>query len=1109
MGPHQSTTASVDASPRKPLESWTSSEVRHFLRRDLRLSLRSTRRLGGSGARLSEISEAELREALTRRRVRHSLVSEEAARTAAALAVLRQEASRRGCADEAGAAKPRLSVVPPTSDEWRKTTREEKVISGATKALPAALLLAKGAPKAVELLRGVENDAVLHDVARGLGTALHMVPAWLIPVTQLAAAVMQRATQARANRQSCISLALVVGKLADTLCRAPKPVLALEEANVQTIEDVMAESLELVSQFAEVGWLQRWLRSSKDARMFTAWRERLTGLMSVLQLDLQFHQAEVLNADVQGKDDHLLLELVARAGIDPSAKDSTDQALQALLERPEVREWLAGQLGIQTTLLHSELAGIARDLQDIKQDLNLVVKKLSGGAGSNTVREPLVRVPPRNKDFFGREDLLQAVESDLIGAGNVGISHTVLSGLGGVGKTQVAVEYAHRHAKRYNLVWWVPAEEQTSAMNSLTELAQVLGLNILELVLPQVLGYLRSHKDWLLIFDNVESPDGFIRNILPEHGSGGHVIITTRSGSLWPRCLPLEPFGGDEAAAMLMKVTGRNDAEEAKVLADELGHLPLAVGLAAAYIRRYNISCSEYRARFNDARGAKLLSWRPMGADKSMAASVKMSLQCLDTSALQWLRCAAFMESDHIRPGMLAGLVDDAEEAVVSLGDHSLVRVQCAESGSLAVHRLVQRVVRDSMDADERATVLTSLLDTCRVDASEPSMELWNSVKLEAPHALRIMRWCAQYGIRTDDVALCAERYYKFFMTMWRQWMGAPFATLVLELAVSKYGEGHLKVADAQGMLAFAILHERLQEAFELVSQRLAIVTEACGEDSVEHAEALAQLGELQLERFDPIASRNHLMKAVPILRVAAHEHQDEYAMVAGRAMFQTARALALLGEAQPAKDILVEALERGSCCMGQGFNPLPFARGMMGLVECELGETDESKKHLLENLAAMEALFGKDHFKVAVSKAQLVRTLFYSGDQQGAKDLLVQIEDTLSRTQGSCAPESSRIFVSLARFIETHFPEGACHRDALLKAAKCALRKAFPKPEEQRVFDAEWEVFCHSGADISMVEFCEHVRKLCDGSGGCLAAKSQANPQGPPDEDEEEEDVR
>ena len=145
---------------------------------------------------------------------------------------------------------------------------------------------------------------------------------------------------------------------------------------------------------------------------------------------------------------------------------------------------------------------------------------------------PVWRVPTRNASFTGRNEILEKLHDQLIGGSTAVVLPVALHGLGGVGKTQVAQEFAHRFMADYDVVWWVPAEQRDLINPSLAELAPHLGVRPADSTaetaeaVREALRRGRPYDRWLLIFDNADEPRE-VEDFFP--GGPGHVIVTSRN----------------------------------------------------------------------------------------------------------------------------------------------------------------------------------------------------------------------------------------------------------------------------------------------------------------------------------------------------------------------------------------------------------------------------------------------------------------------------------------------------------------------------------------------------------------------------------------------------
>jgi hypothetical protein len=252
----------------------------------------------------------------------------------------------------------------------------------------------------------------------------------------------------------------------------------------------------------------------------------------------------------------------------------------------------------------------------------------ASGAGrtrpSAMAGQPL-RIAPRPVYLVGREQLLADLYARLGDEGNeAGPRIVALCGMGGAGKTSVAVEYAHRHLAETGLVWQFPAEDATALAAGFDELARQLGArDLLDAGDPVawVHGILASRPGrWLLIFDN--APDAVaLQSVLPPAGDG-QVLVTTQD-PLWPghRAIEIPVLDAAVAAEFLITRTGDDAPDAAQELAGELGGLPLALEQAAAYMQAAGRSIAAYLDLFRIRRDDLLARGKPAGYSGQVATT--------------------------------------------------------------------------------------------------------------------------------------------------------------------------------------------------------------------------------------------------------------------------------------------------------------------------------------------------------------------------------------------------------------------------------------------------------------------------------------------------------
>jgi hypothetical protein len=287
---------------------------------------------------------------------------------------------------------------------------------------------------------------------------------------------------------------------------------------------------------------------------------------------------------------------------------------------------------------------------------------------------------PRNPNFTEPGQRLTEMR-DALHSGKPAALTQALAGLGGVGKTQLAIEHAYRHASDYMLIWWVRAEQEATLAADYASLATALNLpekDVAEqtVVIDAVRDALQHRRDWLLIFDNVNAPDD-IRDYLPAFG--GHVLITSRHAA-WggvAQAVPVRKWTPEVAAEFLLKRTGDTDVDSAKELARELDHLPLALEQAAAYIESVGNTLKTYLAIFRKHQIEVFKHGRP-GTDypATVATTWEISFQSLEkespAGAALLRLCAFFAPDDISREAIAAGadhLPDPLREAVGRCAD--------------------------------------------------------------------------------------------------------------------------------------------------------------------------------------------------------------------------------------------------------------------------------------------------------------------------------------------------------------------------------------------------------------------------------------------------------
>jgi hypothetical protein len=614
-------------------------------------------------------------------------------------------------------------------------------------------------------------------------------------------------------------------------------------------------------------------------------------------------------------------------------------------------------------------------------------------------------VPARNLGFTGRDGLLVGVRQALV-AGDRTVVQAFL-GMGGVGKTQLAAEYAYRFAGTYELAWWVDSEQAGLIGDQFAALGLALGCvppgagN--ELVRTAVLAELRDRGRWLLVFDNAVNPAD-VRSWLP--GGGGHVLITSRERKWAEIAAPVEVnvLARVESVALLQdRVAGLADTDAAR-LAAELGDLPLAIAQAAGFMAETGMMAVEY-LRLLRTQARQLLD---LGAPESYALSLAAATQLIadrlddeDPAAAQLASLCAFLAPEPIpedmftsAPGeLLAELAARSadplawRQTLAQLAHQSLARV---DQRGLVMHRLTQAILRDRLTAEQAAATRerSEAILSASYPGSADDPATWPRWAWLMPHLLAAdLAATTHPGLRRLACSAClylvargdartseglANRVYPH----WRQRLGADDPDT---LRIATYLAWAL-----QNLGNFAAARDLDQDTLD----RYRGVLGDDHPDTLTSASNLAAdlrgLGEVQAARDlsqDTLDRRR---------RVLGDDHRDTLTSANNLAI-----DLRGLGEVQAARDLDQDTLDRRRRLLGDDHPRTLTSASNLAIGLFELGEVQAARDLDQDTLDRRRRVLGDDHPDTLTSANNLADDLRRLGEVQAARDL---DQDTLDR---------------------------------------------------------------------------------------------------------------
>jgi tetratricopeptide (TPR) repeat protein len=449
---------------------------------------------------------------------------------------------------------------------------------------------------------------------------------------------------------------------------------------------------------------------------------------------------------------------------------------------------------------------------------------------------PIWNVPySRNPYFTGRnkvlENLHEALSRDSATALTQGYA---ISGLGGIGKTQTAVEYTYRYRSEYRFIFWIRADTEVALQAGCVEMAKLLDLPEQDATNPAetvqaVKHWLEHTGEWLLIFDNADTPE-LLKAYYPRQPRG-HVLLTSRAQLFdtlgIARPLALEKMQPDEALSFLFKRTERAQSEQAEQqaaahLAAELGYLPLALEQAAAYITAKMARFQDYLTSYQQQRLVLLNKAQPRMGEypESVASTWALNFQEVEKEpvAADILRVSAFLSPEGIPLELLssgasqlgpvlAGALATSEdplalnEALEPLTRYSLIR-RDVDAQTYSIHRMVQEVVKGQMGVERQAEWAERAVRAVEQSFPEVSHLTWTRCERYIPHALLCAAYIDRWSMTFPQAkALLFEAGYYFYQ--WGQfWEAEPLWNSVLAICERVLGPEHPDTLSSLNSLA-------------------------------------------------------------------------------------------------------------------------------------------------------------------------------------------------------------------------------------------------------------------------------------------------------------------
>jgi tetratricopeptide (TPR) repeat protein len=673
--------------------------------------------------------------------------------------------------------------------------------------------------------------------------------------------------------------------------------------------------------------------------------------------------------------------------------------------------------------------------------------------------------------FKGREEFLQKLHASLAQDADgeaTAVVGKALHGLGGVGKTRLAVEYALRHEASYCALLFLSAETPERLNAGLAALA---GPDILDLPekdaredevkIPAALGWLEHHPGWLMILDNVDdaAAAAAVQKLLARL-RGGRVIITGRIANFpaGVRKLELGVLDIEAAAAFLLERTAddrRVSAEDEKLareLACELGGLALGLEQAGAYIATLRIGFARYLALWKEKR-ATVLDWFDKGLmsydhDTGLAATWATSVEKLTPNGRRLLDRLAFFAPEPIPETLLDVAIpsptnqsiwkrflgrifardeermtpEAAKAGQADLYAFSLVQRASAEDGKAAVdgftvHRLVQDFTRRVMPEEREKEALKAALNWVNAAFTGNPMDVrtWPALDPLAPHALALAARADAAGIAEPTARLYGQ-LDNLFDAKARYPEAEKASRRALAISETSLGPVHPKVAIRLNNLAQLLRKtNRLAEAEPLMRRALAIDEASYGPDHPEVARGLNNLAQL-LQDSNCLAEAEPLMRRALAIDEASYgpDHPD-----VARDLNNLAALLRTTGRLAEAEPLMRRALAIFETSYGPDHPKVAVSLNNLAQLLHATNRLAEAEPLMRRALAIDEATHGPDHPKVAIRLNNLAQLLLATNRVDEAEPLMRRALAIDEASYGPDHPNVARDLNNLAQLLQ------------------------------------------------------------------------------------------
>ncbi len=654
----------------------------------------------------------------------------------------------------------------------------------------------------------------------------------------------------------------------------------------------------------------------------------------------------------------------------------------------------------------------------------------------------------RNLYFTGRTEVLQHLYETLLTASTAALTQPqAISGLGGIGKTQTAVEYAHRYRDHYQLVLWARADSRELLISDFVSIANLLNLpgkndEDQNRVVQVVKHWLEDNTQWLLILDNADDLE-MTSEFLPSAGRG-HTLLTTRAQALGTiaqgvEIEKMEPEMGAlfllRRAKLLPHHTPLERASavmqtEAKEIAEMMDGLPLALDQAGAFIEETACSLADYLTYYR-TRQATLLKRRgrlTANHTESVATTWSLSFEKIEQAspaAAELLRLCAFLHPDampeeiisegasYLGPILAPIAADPIElnEAINELRRFSLIR-RNSELKFLNIHRLVQVVLKDRMDETTQQQWAVRIVQAVNRVFPDVSYETWPQCERYFHQVQVCAALIEQYSLAFPEAARLLDLAGYYLQERGQYIQAEPFSREALRMREQVLSSEHPDVAVSLNNLAW-LYHEqgRYSEAEPLAQRTLRMREQALGLEHLDVAQSLRTLAEIYHDSDKDDLAEPLYQRALKIReQILGPEHPD-----VAQILKHLGSLYRIRGDYTQAEPLYLRALAICEQTLRPEHPAIADCLISLGALYRRQGEYAKAEALCLRALAIREKTFGSEHPEVATCLGTLGSIYRARGEYDKAEPLYLRELTIHEKAFGLEDPEVASTLQSLA----------------------------------------------------------------------------------------------